>query len=525
MILDSTKRFITLLYSNPQEKIVIDHIADNILKYIPDSAEKCGATHPNFVVGLPYTVFVITIQEGFESFQTDATGLVIDPNINAIYMHMITLEFLLKISSYCLLKESKDVIELWDVCIFSQYRKQGLGNFLIKNIIEMFSTKNLWLAVVPDNISAASLYIKNGFTVKGITQNDPDHLITIDPAIFMIFNKDEKMQPDFEKYNKQLFKILSDKIIGFVIKDTLHIKIGKEIITIMDSLTKNPIGSEISGYLLTKHLDRFNVELRKKNGISYITLEMHKKIFKGKSISRSLKYNFVFKTLPVSEYNYCGLLMQPPSQEEIKFIIKNRIDNIEKSIKTQVFFRFCFDGLLTLSISPELTEFMFNSLVVTQNLDSNSLQDYFKSFLSIIYDDLCNKYYQDVKQLIDSAHTVEQKNTVRKIIGRTLSLYINQLSVNDLINLGQVSDHIPIFNFFITKIQDFRTISLFNSQYHEITEQNRQEGLYISCQNIALPRNLSELESSEKIINFELPTLDALSTVSFTRDNSFFFLQ
>jgi GNAT superfamily N-acetyltransferase len=459
MILDSTKRFITLLYSNPQEKIVIDHIADNILKYIPDSAEKCGATHPNFVVGLPYTVFVITIQEGFESFQTDATGLVIDPNINAIYMHMITLEFLFKISSYCLLKESKDVIELWDVCIFSQYRKQGLGNFLIKNIIEMFSTKNLWLAVVPDNISAASLYIKNGFTVKGITQNDPDHLITIDPAIFMIFNKDEKMQPDFEKYNKQLFKILSDKIIGFVIKDTLHIKIGKEIITIMDSLTKNPIGSEISGYLLTKHLDRFNVELRKKNGISYITLEMHKKIFKGKSISRSLKYNFVFKTLPVSEYNYCGLLMQPPSQEEIKFIIKNRIDNIEKSIKTQVFFRFCFDGLLTLSISPELTEFMFNSLVVTQNLDSNSLQDYFKSFLSIIYDDLCNKYYQDVKQLIDSAHTVEQKNTVRKIIGRTLSLYINQLSVNDLINLGQVSDHIPIFNFFITKIQDFLKIS------------------------------------------------------------------
>jgi len=524
MKLDSTKRFITLMYSNPDEKNVIDHIAANILKYIPDSADKCGATHPKFVVGLPYTVFVITIQEGFESFQTDATGLVIDPNINAIYMHMITLEFLFKISSYCLLKESKDVIELWDVCIFSKYRKQGLGNFLIKNITQMFSTKNLWLVVVPDNISAASLYIKNGFVVRGITQNDPDNLITIGPAIFMIFNKDEKMQPDFEKYNKQLFKILSDKIIGFVIKDTLHIKIDKEIIRIIDSLTKYPIGCGITGFLLTKHLDRFNVELRKKDGISYITLEMHKKIFKRKTISHSSNYNFVFSSLPVSEDNYYGLLMETPSNQEMMFIIKNGIDNIEKSIKTQVFFRFCSDGLLTLSISPELSEFMFDSLV-QKNVDSNALKHYFESFLSIIYDDVCNKYYDEAKRLIDVARTVEEKNTVKKIIGLTLSAYINQISVNDLIILNQVSDHILILNFFTTKIPNLSTISLFSSQYHEITEQNREEGLYISCQNIGLPRNLCELKYSKKIIDFELPTLDVLSTVIFASDNSLIFLQ
>ena len=521
MRLDSTKTFITLMYSNPVEKNVIDIIAANILRYIPDSADKCGATHPNFVIGLQYSVFVITIQDGFEKFQTDATGLVTDPNI---YIYMTTLEFLFKISSYCLLKDSTNFIELWDVCIFSQYRKQGLGNFLIKNIIQMFSTKNLWLVVAPDNMSAASLYIKNGFAVKGITQNDSEHSFTIDPSIFMIFNKDEKLQPDFEKYNKQLFKNLSDTIIGFVLKNTLHIKIDKEIITIMDLLTKYQIGCDISGNLLTKHADRFNVELKKRDGNSYITLEMHKKIYKGKTISHSLKYNFVFKTLPVSEYNYNGLLLEPPSNEEIRFIIKNGIDNIKRSIKTQIFFRFCFDGLLTLSISPELTEFIFDSLV-QRNVDSNSLKHYFESFLSVIYDDVCNKYYVEAKRLIDLAHTIEEKNTVRKLIGHTLSVYINQISVNDLINLSQVSDHILIFNFFITKIPDFSTISLFISQYHEITEQNREEGLYISCQNISLPRNLSELKSSKKIINFELPTLDVLSTVNFALDDSFIFLQ
>ena len=116
MRLDSTKTFITLMYSNPVEKNVIDIIAANILRYIPDSADKCGATHPNFVIGLQYSVFVITIQDGFEKFQTDATGLVTDPNI---YIYMTTLEFLFKISSYCLLKDSTNFIELWDVCIFT----------------------------------------------------------------------------------------------------------------------------------------------------------------------------------------------------------------------------------------------------------------------------------------------------------------------------------------------------------------------------------------------------------------------
>ena len=330
MILDSSKKFICLEYSNPIENEVINFITKSIFEKKQQSVINCGAkNNSNFASSLAYSVFLLTVKGGFDTIQTDHHGKVTDTKLQDIYSDMKTEVFLNFITSYCFLKDATDFIEIWDVCIFLEQRGKGVGNLLIQNAIKLY-TKNYWLFVVPDNIQAAKLYIKNGFAVQNITQNNSSgEIVSYTPVISMILNK-QSSHTNIH-YNIQLFNRLSDKILGFVKTETLNIKIDREVINFIDTIVKNKsISYEVGGCLLTKHTDRFNIRFEIKDGKSFIVLGMHKILIKGNSNtigSTTSEYNFMFITQPISPFNYNGLVVQIPVND-IAFCVQNMLYNI-----------------------------------------------------------------------------------------------------------------------------------------------------------------------------------------------------
>ena len=523
MILDSSRKFIALEYSNPIEKSVIDNISYRIFTTKHKSVKKCGSyTNIAFASNIPYLFFLLTV--------TDEFGKVIDDRLENIYDYMKGDRFLELITSYCLLKDEPSFVEIWDVCIFLERRSTGIGNLLIQNALTL-SDKNFWLVVLPDNTAAATLYIKNGFVISNITQTNSSGSISWDstPSISMIFDK-QSPSGDVDTNNK-LFKIMSDRILGFVKIETLNIKIEREVINFIDSIVKNQsIFYEVGGCLLTKHTNKFNATIEDKDGKSFIVLGIHKNLIKGTQstiFDVSTDYNFMFITHPATLINYNGILVNMPSEHDMTICVHNMVGNIGKLIKTQKLFIFSFDVLITINVSSELTEFILEVLNA--------------SILPLEYLQLCFRYLTAVKMLpvyqksfIDNQHLSSLLSSevppafIKQSSCNLTCSFINTISVKDL---AESDHHISsvLLEFFKVKkgIQDPSSISVFHAEYHEIPVSARSEGFYITCGNTVVPRNLAELKYSDKdMVDLTLLSReDVLSGLTTSLEGTEFVLQ
>lgn len=503
MILNSSDNFICLEYSNPVENVIINNITRWIFDQKQHSVKDCGAEgNVSFASSIvPYLVFLLTVEGTvFNDIQTDTSGKVVDGRLSDLYKYMADDHFLNSISSYCFLKDAPSYIEIYDVCIFSEKRGKGVGQRLIQNALKL-STKNFWLFVLPDNMAAATLYIKNGFAVQKITQGDSSDLVIFDniSLISMVFNQ-HSPSSDVD-YNIQLFRRMSDKILGFVKTEQLNIKIESEVINFIDTLVKNQLISyEVGGCLMTKHTNKFNVNIETKDGKSFIVLEMNKFLIKGgsNSIGRiTSEYNFMFITQPISPL---GLVVQMPFID-IGFCVQSMLYNISKLIKTQKLFVFSFDGVISISISSILTEFILTSL--DQSLEKGISMEIFQR-LQLCFERLTSvkmhEYYQESlrtnHQLI-SQYSVQPHNVIRKQTGILTCFFINKLSIKDLADTDQEGVISSILSIYFThKRLDISLLPVFKAEYHEISDSARSEGLYISCEDTVVPRNLADLKYS-----------------------------
>ena len=509
MILDSTKKFIALEYANTEEYELIMLISVNIFHKKQASVTQCGSENNiYFSISLPHLFFLITVSGGLESIQTDQYGRVTDPKIFELYVSMSKIPFLDLITGYCFLRDAPMFIEIWDVCIFSEHRSSGIGNLLISNALRM-SPKNFWLIVKPDNTPAATLYIKNGFVPHSITTTDSsgEKEVLGNPSISMIFNKQLGNSFDIEN-NKRLFKIFSDKILGIVKIETLNIKIEERVIEFLTLITKTPFFSKVTGCLMAKHNDRFNITIDNKDGIPYVVLALNKNLIKGtedKIGGLIADYNFVFITQPVSSFNYHGLVVQLPSIYDMNITIQNMIVNIGKRIKTQKSLFFYFDAIISISISPYLTEFILE--VLDESLFSiDQLRLMFEHLILTKMSHIHEKSFYENNQILlanlSVLYSESIKKSVRKLTGELSCSFINQVYLKDLVESDSAGIIIqPLIDFFSRKgIFDLSSISIFNAEYYEIPINAFTEGLYINCENTVVPRNLSELTYLEQDI-------------------------
>lgn len=510
MILDFSKKFVCLEYSNPIENAVISIISKSIFDKKQQSIINCGAkNNSEFASGVSvsYSVFLLTVKGGFDSIQTDQHGKVTDTRLQDIYLNMTTEDFLNLITSYCFLKETTDFIEIYDVCIFLEQRGKGVGNILIQNAVKLY-TKNYWLFVVPDNIQAAKLYIRNGFEVQNITQNDSSgvQIFSDTSVISMILNK-QSSHTDID-YNIQLFNQMSDKILGFVKTETLNIKIDSEVINFIDTIVKNKsISYEVGGCLLTKHTDKFNLRIETKNGESFIVLGMHKTLIKGNSNtvgSTTSEYNFMFITQPISPLNYNGLVVQFPVYD-ITFCVQHMLYNISRLIKLQKFFIFSSDGVISISISSFLTQFILTCLdqslekgVVVRDEIFRHLQLCFNNLTTIKMAGIYQESVSINQQLVLQGGL---QTSLKKQTGDSTCSFINRISIIDFAHadpVGVISNMLSIF------FDQKGYLPVFSAKYHEISESASSEGLYISCEDTVGPRNNVDLiYSDENMVNSE----------------------
>ena len=502
MILNSSDKFICLEYSNPDENVIINTITRLIFEQKQHSVKNCGSEgNVSFATSLPYSYFLLTVEEIiFDTIQTDESGKVIN-----VYDYMKTPRFVNSITSYCLLKDAPSYMEIWDVCIFSEKRGQGVGNLLIRNAVKL-SSKNFWLGVIPDNMAAATLYIKNGFAVHKITQSDSSEILFFSNirVISMVFNQ-QSPSSDVDS-NIQSFKRMSDKILGFVKAEQLNIKIESEVIKFIDTLVKNPlIPYEVGGCLMAKHTGKFNLNIETKDGKSFIVLELNKFLMKGSSNDIGVittDYNFIFLTQPMSPLNYNGLVVRMPF-DDITLCFKSMLYNISKLIKTQKMFIFSFDGVISISISSILTEFILTCLDLSLE---KGIRDQIFEHLLLSFELLTNnseiheKYKENLRQFISQYNEQTKHDLIRNGTGIFTCDFINNLSIKHLANTEQLGGFSVISNmllqFFTEKGLDISLLPVFKAQYHEIPESARIEGLYITCEDTVVPRNLADLKYS-----------------------------
>jgi ribosomal protein S18 acetylase RimI-like enzyme len=502
-------KFICLEYSNPDENLIINTITLFIFEQKQHSVKNCGAEgNVSFASSLPYLVFLLTVEGTvFDTIQTDKSGKVIDHRLPDVYEYMKTVNFVNSITSYCFLKDAPLYIEIYDVCIFSEKRGLGVGNVLIGNAVKL-SPKNFWLYVVPDNMAAATLYIKNGFAVHKITQSDSSEILFTSNirVISMIFNQ-QSPSSDVDS-NIQLFKLKSDKILGFVKTEQLTIKIESEVIKFIDILVKNPsISYEVGGCLMTKHTNKFNVNIETKDGKSFIVLELNKFLMKGSSNNIGLittDYNFIFLTQPISPLNYNGLVVRMPF-DDITLCVKSMLNNISKLIKTQKMFIFSFDGVISISISSILTKFILTCLDLSLEKGVDVRDQIFEHLL-LSFELLTNnsemheKYKQSLRQFISQYNEQTKHDLIRNGTGIFTCDFINQLSIKHLADTEQLGGFSVISNmllqFFTEKGLDISLLPVFKAQYYEIPDSAKIEGLYITCEDTVVPRNFADLKYS-----------------------------
>lgn len=388
MILDSSRQFIALSYSIEKEVEIIISIQNNILLNKTLSVVGCGASvNTKFALNLNYSYFVLTSSEP-----------VPDVSEADLLKYMINTEFLKTVTSYCLLKHKEYFIEIWDVCVFSEYRgimlsdkvNHKVSNFLLQSIIKR-ANLSLWLIVKPDNQKAANLYIKHGFVVKGVIESDSTGDIPMPASIYM--TRQINSSEINILHNQKLFKRASNMILGYANKSTLNIRIDSKVIDVMNILIADNY-VEFGGYLLPIN----------NNAVGYLHLGLHKAIIKGSAFAVAfahIEYNFTFH---IHRHN----VTQKPSSGDILGAVINVIDLINKDLfyKPLIHFLFCTNSVYTINVTPEMSEFIFRFLNFGEKSSEIELRDKLMIALRIVTgptsEDWQNKTDEDLIQILEN---------------------------------------------------------------------------------------------------------------------------
>jgi hypothetical protein len=210
--------------------------------------------------------------------------------------------------------------------------------------------------------------------------------------------------------------------------------------------------------------------------------------------------------------------------------VQNMVVNIGKLIKTQKALFFSFDGMISISISPELTEFIIE--VLNRFLLSiDHLQLCFQYLTTHKMVDIYQKSIDNNNQILlklvsEGSFTESMKRSVRKLTGDLSCSFINQVCLKDLAESDITGNIIqPLLDFFRLKgVSDLSSISIFSAEYYEIPEIAVTEGFYLNCRNTVVPRNLSELNYDEKdmVDLSRIGIEDVLTRLSATSEDSLF---
>jgi hypothetical protein len=190
-----------------------------------------------------------------------------------------------------------------------------------------------------------------------------------------------------------------------------------------------------------------------------------------------------------------------PFIDDITSCVQSMLYNISKLIKTQKMFIFSFDGVISISISSILTEFILfcldKSLEMRIHVDIfQRLQLCFKLLTTIkmasIYQESLSINHQLIVQSIG-----QQPNLRRNQTGIASCFFMNKLSIKDLADTDQEGVILSmLLEYFTYKRLDISLLPVFKAQYHEIPESARSEGLYITCEDTVVPRNIADLKYS-----------------------------
>jgi hypothetical protein len=250
---------------------------------------------------------------------------------------------------------------------------------------------------------------------------------------------------------------------------------------------------------MAKHTDKFNVNFETKDGKSFIVLELNKFLMKGSSNNIGLittDYNFIFLTQPISPLNYNGLVVQMPFIDDITVCVQSMLYNISKLIKTQKMFIFSFDGVISISISSILTKFILTCL--DQSLEKGvDVRDEIFRYLQLCFHNLTTikmaSIYQESVSINQELVLQGLQTSVKKQTGDLTCSFINRISIKDLADADPT--HL-ILNMLSIFFDQKGYLPVFSAQYHEISDTARIEGLYITCEDTVVPRNLADLKYS-----------------------------
>jgi hypothetical protein len=86
------------------------------------------------------------------------------------------------------------------------------------------------------------------------------------------------------------------------------------------------------------------------------------------------------------------------------------------------------------------------------------------------------------------------QTSVKKQTGDLTCSFINSISIKDL---ADADPGCLISNMLLIFFDQKGYLPVFSAKYHEIPESAKSEGLYITCEDTVVPRNLADLKYSD----------------------------
>ena len=500
MKIDATHRIIVLNLRNPRERQLAGRIEHFIIHHRQGANTGCGsAAAVNGFIPTTMTDFVIMVNRGFAVTYRNPDGTFDTPHPEA--------QIIENIIAYCIIKESQTNYEIWDVCVVGR-RGVRTGpdfiNLLCTNIPELLVSqeglladrlrgpKPFWLIVVPGNTLAARTYLRNGFSIGGITLLDSSNMLSgfATPNILMTCpNPPPRINNDAQL---AIFANISDILHATLRAQTLNIFLPANILSNMEALVVLQL--ETCGSLfVTGIVDMPDQRL--------LRLGMSKTIIKGTIANPP---NPQSCAVPNTDFGYhvhvdaLGIfnqhIVQIPSGGDITASIVSAINSAARHVTMCAQFIFLRHGIFTVTISPAFAEFlfvMFGMLVQEATfldgiaLISNSVN----GFVTGKYDTTARQY--SLNRLLPHPHADSRvyADADRDAHATQICQFINTITVQEVIagdQTGRLIATILQYQATVKNAINLSTMQLVTATYHPVTDANRLNGINIICPNVLL---------------------------------------
>jgi hypothetical protein len=496
MKIDATHQIIVLNLRDPTERQLAGRMEHFIIHNRQAANTGCGSASPGAAVhgfiNNTMTDFVIMVNPGFKVLYRNADGRFESPHTEQ--------EIIANIIAYCIIKESATNYEIWDVCVLGP-RGTGIGpvfiNLLCTNIPALLDLprgpKPFWLIVVPGNTAAAKTYLRNGFSIGGITLLDSSNMLSgfATPNILMTCpNPSVRINNDAQV---PMFTSISDILQTRLRAQNLNIYLAGNILSNMETLV-SALPLETCGSLfVTGIVDNPDHRI--------LRLGMSKSITKGTLANPP---NPQSCAVPNTDFGYhihvdaLGPLnlhiVQIPSGGDITASIVTAINSAARHVTMCAQFIFLRHGIFTVTISPEFAEFlfiMFGTLVQKATfldgveLISNSVN----GFVAARYDMAAHQY--SLNRMLPHPHADINvyADAERDAHATQICQFINTITVQDVIAgdpTGRLIATILQYQATVKNAINLATTQVVTATYHPVTDIHRINGINIVCPNVLL---------------------------------------